>query len=97
MSGFKGPEQLVSQERGVITEYLHPKYIFLHNSARVRVSEGDSVHFGESVMGLYHNWAFRSDCYVPYVILIREHCRVPGESPSRPYQEMGFHRGDCGE
>lgn len=57
MSGFKGPEQLVSQERGVITEYLHPKYIFLHNSARVRVSEGDSVHFGESVMGLS---AFRS-------------------------------------
>ena len=68
----------MSQEHGVITEYLHPKYVFLHNSAWVRVREGDPVHFGESVICLYHNWAFRSNHYIPYVILIREHCRVPG-------------------
>lgn len=86
----------MSQEHGVITEHLHPKSIFLQRSALVRVSKGDPVHFGKSVIGLYRNWAFRTDSELPDVILTGERYRVPGKSPIDPARKQGFHRGDCG-
>ena len=79
----------MSQEHGVITEHLHPKSIFLQKCAQVRVSKGDPVHFGKSVIGLYCNWAFRTDSELPYVILTGERYGVPRKSPIRPCQETG--------
>lgn len=42
---------------------------FSSKIAQVRVSEGNSGHFGKSVIQLYSNWAFRTDNAVPCVIL----------------------------
>lgn len=80
----------MSQEHRVITEHLHPKSIFLQNSARDGVSEGEPLHTGKSVICLYDNWAFRTDKGVSYMILARELCRVPGKSPIRHCQETGL-------